>query len=70
MVNPALGIANHVCVVSALSHTQSLTHAAMGHGPWLFPFGPAVLHGCTLLPLNLTSQLTDCRSTLMTKWLL
>jgi len=52
MVNPALGIANHVCVVSALSHTQSLTHAAMGHGPWLFPFGPAVLHGCTLLPLN------------------
>jgi len=52
MVNPALGrpIANLACVVSALSNTQSLIHAVVGRGPiWLFPFGPAVLHGCTPL---------------------
>jgi len=33
VVNPASGIANLVWVVSALSNTQSLTHAALGRGP-------------------------------------
>jgi len=49
MVSLALGLSSvggqHV------SNTLSLTHAAMDHGPiWLFPFGPAVLHGCTPRP--------------------
>jgi len=34
-----------------VSNTHSLTHADVDHGPiWLFPFGSAVLHGCTPLP--------------------
>jgi len=50
------GIANLPWVVSALSNTQSLTHATVGCGPiWLCAFGPAVLYGCTLMPWNITA---------------
>jgi len=53
MINPALGITNLVCVVSASSNTQSLTHAAVGRGPIWFLLSRQrymVAHPC---PINI-----------------
>jgi len=49
MVNLALGISS--VGGQRLPNTQSLIHAAVSHvSIWLFPFGSAILHGCTPLP--------------------
>jgi len=49
MVNLALDISS--VGGQRVSNTQSLIQAAVGYGQiWLFPFGPAMLHGCTPLP--------------------
>ena len=39
---------------------QSLTLATATRGPmWLYPFDPAVLHGCTSLPKGILDTLPD-----------
>jgi len=63
MVDLALGIANLPWVVSTLSNTQSLTHVAVDQYGY---FHLARQYCMVAHPCPKTSQLTDCRSTLMT----